>query len=76
MTENILDSMGVMPFPDTDEDDAPPKLPTSIRLSPATKRQIAWLEQAGHGKQSEIIALAVYGMWRVEQTDLRSRRRK
>jgi len=68
--ENILDQMEILPFSPAsdDEDCAPPtKRPTSIRLSDATKRQIDWLTQQGHGNQSEVIALAVYGMWRVEQ---------
>ena len=66
MEENILDQMKIEPFPpdSDDEDFSPPqKRPTSIRLSGATKRQIDWLIAAGHGNQSEVIALAVYGMW-------------
>ena len=70
MEENILDGMGIEPFPEggDEEDFSPPtKKPTSIRLSNATRRQIDWLTEAGHSNQSEVIALAVYGMWRVEQ---------
>jgi hypothetical protein len=73
--ENILDQMGITPFPDTDELDIdereyqppPTKTKTSVVLSAATRRQIDWLTAQGYGNQSEVIALAVYGMWRVEQ---------
>lgn len=66
--ENILDEMGIPPFDDNEEEDfAPPtKRPTSIRLSPATTRQLAWLVAAGHGNQSEVIGLAVDRMYRDE----------
>lgn len=75
MEENILDLVNVQPFDDTDELDIdeieyqppPTKRPTSIRLGPATQRQLTWLEANGHGKQSEIIALAVDRMWVMEQ---------
>ena len=70
MEDNILDQMGIEPFPeDSDEEDfsPPTKKPTSIRLSDATRRHIDQLVAAGHGNQSEVIALAIYGMWRQEQ---------
>ena len=70
MEDNILDQMGIEPFPEDsdDEDFAPPqKIPTSIRLSVATKRQINQLIAAGYGNQSKVIALAVHGMWQQGQ---------
>ena len=69
MEDNILDDIGITPFPpgDDEEDFSPPqKRPTSIRLGDATRRQIDQLIKAGHGNQSEVITLAVYGMWRIE----------
>jgi hypothetical protein len=67
--------MGIAPLPDDDDLDidereyqpSPAKRPTSIRLSAATRRQLDWLTAQGHGNQSEVIALAVYGMWLLEQ---------
>lgn len=49
-------------------DEAQPEKPTSIRLSPATRRQIKWLESQGHGNQSKVIALAVYRMYCMEKS--------
>lgn len=43
------------------------KQATSIRLSEATKKQIAWLIEQGHGNQTEVIALAIYSMYLREQ---------
>lgn len=43
-----------------------PEAPTSIRLSPATRRQIAWLSEQGHGNRSVIIAKAVQMMAALE----------
>jgi len=73
--ENILDQMGIKPFPDDDSLDIdevayqppPAKTKTSVVLSNATRRQLDWLTAQGHGNQSEVIALAVYGMWLLEQ---------
>lgn len=40
--------------------------PTSIRLSTATRRQIKWLSDRGHGSRSVIIAKAVQMMMALE----------
>lgn len=49
-------------------DETQPEKPTSIRLSPATRRQIQWLTAQGHGNQSKVIALAVYQMFCLENS--------
>ena len=49
-------------------DEAQPEKPTSIRLSPATRRQIQWLTTQGHGNQSKVIALAVHQMFCMEKS--------
>lgn len=49
-------------------DETQPEKPTSIRLSPATRRQIQWLSAQGHGNQSKVIALAVHQMFCMENT--------
>lgn len=48
--------------------EAQPEKPTSIRLSPATRRQIQWLSAQGHGNQSKVIALAVHQMFCMENS--------
>jgi len=56
--------MGQAPL---EENETQPEKSTSIRLSPATRRQIRWLSEQGHGNQSKIIALAIHAMWTLEQ---------
>ena len=43
-----------------------PENPTSIRLSTATRRQLKWLSDRGHGNRSVIIAKAVQMMVALE----------
>lgn len=70
MTEDIygsaLTQMGADEL-EPDENTGPTKRKTSVVLSAATRRQLAWLAAQGHGNQSECIALAVDRMWNQEQ---------
>lgn len=62
--DEAFQQMGSAPL---EPDEAQPEKPTSIRLSPATRRQIQWLSEQGHGNQSKIIALAVHAMYVMEK---------
>lgn len=68
MTEEQLydEAFATMDAEPLEYGEAQPEKPTSIRLSPATRRQIQWLSAQGHGNQSKVIALAVWQMYCLE----------
>ena len=68
MTEydEAFEQMGQAP-PEHGEN-AGPENPTSIRLSTATRRQLKWLSDRGHGNRSVVIAKAVQMMVALEQS--------